>query len=163
MHFLQDAEVWIAIGMMVFIVILIRAKVPGLAMKALDDRAAKIQGELDEALRLREEAQTLLASIKSEREAAERLGAEIIANAEADAKRMRAEAQIRLDDQIERRRAMAERRITNAEAQAALEVKAAAAEAAANLAERVLADRLTGLKSDPLVDRAVAQLADKLR
>jgi F-type H+-transporting ATPase subunit b len=163
MHFLQDAEVWIAIGMVVFFAILIRAKIPGLAMKALDDRAAKIQAELDEALRLREEAQTLLASIKSEREAAERLGAEIIANAEADAKRMRAEAQIRLEDQIERRRAMAERRIANAEAQAALDVKAAAAEAAANLAERVLADRLNGLKSDPLVDRAVAQLADKLR
>ena len=163
MPLLQDAEVWIAIGMVVFLVILIRAKVPGLAMKALDDRAAKIQAELDEALRLREEAQTLLASIKSEREAAERLGAEIIANAEADAKRMRAEAQIRLEDQIERRRAMAERRIANAEVQAALEVKAAAAEAAANLAERVLTDRLTGLKSDPLVDRAVAQLADKLQ
>jgi F-type H+-transporting ATPase subunit b len=143
MEFLQDAEVWIAIGMVVFFAILIRAKVPGLAMKALDDRGAKIQAELDEALRLREEAQSLLASIKSEREAAERLGAEIIANAEADAKRMRAEAQARLEDQIERRRAMAERRIANAEVQAALEVKAAAA--------------------DPLVDRAVANLAGKLQ
>ncbi|HZC16871.1 MAG TPA: ATP F0F1 synthase subunit B [Caulobacteraceae bacterium] len=163
MELLQDAEVWIAIGMVVFFVILIRAKAPGMALKALDDRAAKIQAELNEALRLRQEAQALLASIKSEREAAERLGAEIIANAEADAKRMRAEAQVRLEDQIRRRRAMAERRIANAEIQAALEVKAAAAEAAANLAERVLAERLRGMTSDPLVDRAVAQLAGKLQ
>jgi F-type H+-transporting ATPase subunit b len=163
MRLFEDAEVWIAIGLLVFVIVLIRAKVPGLAMKALDDRAAKIQAELDEALRLREEAQALLASIKTEREAAERLGAEIIANAEADAKRMRAEAQVRLADQIERRRVMAERRIANAEAQAALEVKAAAAEAAADLAERILTDRLGGLKSDPLVDRAVAELAGKLR
>ena len=163
MRLFEDAEVWIAIGLLVFVIVLIRAKVPGLALKALDDRAAKIQAELDEALRLREEAQALLASIKTEREAAERLGAEIIANAEADAKRMRAEAQVRLAEQIERRRVMAERRIANAEAQAALEVKAAAAEAAADLAERILADRLGGLKSDPLVDRAVAELAGKLR
>jgi F-type H+-transporting ATPase subunit b len=163
MRLFEDAEVWIAIGLLVFVIVLIRAKVPGLAMKALDDRAAKIQAELDEALRLREEAQALLASIKTEREAAERLGREIIANAEADAKRMRAEAQIRLADQIERRRAMAERRIANAETQAALEVKAAAAEAAADLAERILADRLGGLKSDPLVDRAIAELAGKLQ
>ena len=163
MRLFEDAEVWIAIGLLVFVVILIRAKVPGLAMKALDDRAAKIQAELNEALRLREEAQALLASIKTAREAAERLGAEIIANAEADAKRMRAEAQARLEDQIERRRAMAERRIANAETQAALEVKAAAAEAAADLAERILADRLGGLASDPLVDRAIAQLAGKLQ
>ncbi len=163
MELLQDAEVWIAIGMVVFFAILIRAKVPGLAMKALDDRGAKIQAELDEALRLREEAQALLVSIKHEREAAERLGAEIIANAEADAKRMRAEAQVRLEDQIQRRRAMAERRIANAEAQAALDVKAAAAEAAADLAEHLLADRLRGMTSDPLIDRAVADLAGKLQ
>ena len=163
MELLQDAEIWIAIGMVVFFAILIRAKVPGMAMKALDDRGAKIQAELDEALRLREEAQALLAQIKTEREAAERLGAEIIANAEEDAKRMRAEAQARLEDQIQRRRAMAERRIANAEVQAALDVKAAAAEAAADLAERVLADRLRGMTSDPLVDRAVAQLAGKLQ
>lgn len=163
MSLLQEAEFWVALGLAVFVVILIRAKVPGMALKALDDRGAKIQAELDEALRLREEAQALLASIKVEREAAERLSAEIIANAEADAQRLRAEAQIRLDDQIERRRAMAERRIANAETQAALDVKAAAAEAAAGLAESVLAERLKGLKSDPLVDRAVAQLAGKLQ
>ena len=163
MELLQDAEVWIAIGMVVFFAILIRAKVPGMAMKALDDRGAKIQAELNEALRLREEAQALLVSIKTEREAAERLAAEIIANAEEDAKRMRADAHARLEDQIQRRRAMAERRIANAEVQAALDVKAAAAEAAADLAERVLADRLQGMTSDPLVDRAVAQLAGKLQ
>jgi F-type H+-transporting ATPase subunit b len=163
MKLFEDAEVWIAIGMLVFFVILIRAKVPGLAMKALDDRGAKIQAELDEALRLRQEAQSLLASIKTEREAAERLGAEIIANAEADARRLRAEAQSRLADQIERRRAMAEQRIANAEAQAALEVKAAAADAAATLAEAVLTERLAGLASDPLVDRAVDELAAKFR
>jgi F-type H+-transporting ATPase subunit b len=163
MELLQDAEVWIAIGMVVFFAILIRAKVPGMAMKALDDRGAKIQAELNEALRLREEAQALLISIKTEREAAERLAAEIIANAEEDAKRMRADAHARLEDQIQRRRAMAERRIANAEVQAALDVKAAAAEAAADLAERVLADRLQGMTSDPLVDRAVAQLAGKLQ
>ena len=163
MEVFQDAEVWIAIGMVVFFAILIRAKVPGMAVKALDDRGAKIQAELDEALRLREEAQALLVQIKHEREAAERLGAEIIAAAEEDAKRLRADAQARLEDQIQRRRAMAERRIANAEIQAALDVKAAAAEAAADLAERVLADRLQGMTSDPLVDRAVAQLAGKLQ
>jgi len=163
MELLQDAEVWIAIGMVVFFAILIRAKVPGMAVKALDDRGAKIQAELNEALRLREEAQALLASIKTEREAAERLGAEIIANAEEDARRLRADAQAKLEDQIQRRRAMAERRIANAEVQAALDVKAAAAEAAADLAERVLAERLQGMTADPLVDRAVAQLAGKLQ
>jgi len=142
---------------------LIWAKVPAMAMKALDARGAKIQAELDEALRLRQEAQALLVSIKVRREEAETLAAEMIANAEADSVRLRAEAQVKLEDTIKRRQLMAERRIAIAEAQAAADVKAAAAELAAQLAEGVLAERLKSMTSDPLVDRAVGQLSDKLQ
>ena len=163
MTLLTDAEFWIALGLLVLLGILVHAKVPGMALKALDDRAAKVRAELDEALRLRQEAQALLAQIKTEREAAEKTAAEILANAEADAARMREEAQARLEDQIERRRVMAERQIANAEAKAAQEVKAAAAEAAAALAEVVMTERLKTLTSDPLVDRAVDELAQRMR
>jgi F-type H+-transporting ATPase subunit b len=134
-----------------------------MAVKALDSRAAKIQAELDEALRLREEAQALLASIKIQREASEKIAVEMIANAEADSERLRAEAAVKLDEQIKRRQLMAERKIANAEAQAAAEVKAAAADAATQIAEAVLKGRLKDLKSDPLVDRAVAQIGERLQ
>jgi F-type H+-transporting ATPase subunit b len=40
---------------------------------------------------------------------------------------------------------------------------AAAADLAAQMAENVLAQRLAGAKSDPLVDAAVGQLAEKLK
>lgn len=162
MSLLTDAEFWIAIGLLVLLGVLIYANVPGMAVRALDARGAKVRAELDEALRLRQEAQDLLAQITVQREAAERTAAEILANAEADAVRLRAEAEVRLADQIERRRAMAERQIANAEAKAAQDVKAAAAEAAAALAEAVMAERLTGMSSDPLVDRAVDELAQRL-
>jgi F-type H+-transporting ATPase subunit b len=82
---------------------LIYFKVPGAAAKALDARGIKIQAELDEALRLRQEAQALLADIKVQREAAEKVAAEMIANAEADSERLRAEAAVKLDEQIKRR------------------------------------------------------------
>jgi F-type H+-transporting ATPase subunit b len=163
MSLLTDAEFWIAIGLLVLLGILVYAKVPGMALNALDARGAKIRAELDEALRLRQEAQDLLAQITVQREGAEKTATEIVANAEADAARRRVEAEARLADQIERRRAMAERQIANAEAKAAQDVKAAAAEAAAALAEAVMAERLKGLASDPLVDRAVSELAQRLR
>ena len=72
-NYLQEAEVWVAVGMIILFAALIWAGVPGMAVKALDDRGAKIQAELDEALRLRQEAQALLASIKVRREEAEAL------------------------------------------------------------------------------------------
>ena len=161
MEILQEAEFWVAVGLFVLIAGLVWAKVPGMAAKALDARGLKIQAELDEALRLRQEAQALLEQIKLRREAAETLAAEMIANAEADAIRLRDEAAVRLDEQIKRRQLMAERKIANAETQAATEVKAAAAAPAAQLAEAVLAARLKDLKSDPLIDHAVEQIGDR--
>ena len=128
MEFLQEAEVWVTVGLLLFVGVLVWFKAPGVALKALDDRASKIQAALDEALRLRQEAQALLAQIKLQREASEKVAAEMIANAEADSKRLRDEAAVKLEEQIQRRQAMAERKIANAEAQAAAEVKAAAAE-----------------------------------
>ncbi len=163
MEFLQEPEVWVAVGLLVLIAVLVRAKVPGMALKALDARAVKIQAELDEATRLREEAEALLASIKIQREEGEQLAAEMLANAEEETKRIAADAFAKLEDQIKRRHLMAERKIANAEAQAAAEVKAAAADLAAQIAEQALAARLAGLSSDPLIDRALGQIGDKLQ
>lgn len=163
MDILQEAEFWVAVGMVILFGALIFAKVPGMAAGALDARAAKIRAELDEALRLRQEAEALLEQIKAERAKAEQHAAEIIANAESDAERLRQEAAAKLEEQIARRRQMAERKIATAEAQAAADVKAAAAELAAQVAETVLAARLAGQASDPLIDRAVQEIGDRLQ
>ena len=135
MELLKDAEFWVGIALLIFIGLLVYLKVPGAAAKALDSRAAKIQAELDEAKRLREEAQALLAQIKNQREDAERTAAEMLANAELEAKRLEVEAEAKLKEQIKRRAELAERKIANAEAAAAAEVKAAAADLAAAIAE----------------------------
>jgi F-type H+-transporting ATPase subunit b len=158
-----NAEVWVAIGLLIFIGALIYAKVPGMALKALDDRGAKIKAELDEAVRLREEAGALLAQLKAQRLETEKLAADMLATAETEAERLRTEAKAKLEETIKRRQDMAERKIAIAEAQAAADVKAAAADLAAQLAEIVLTQRLSGLSSDPLVDDAVAQIGSKLQ
>lgn len=163
MEYLQEAEVWVAIGLMILIAALVWAKVPAMAAKALDARGVAIQAELDEAMRLREEAEALLASIKTQHAHTQQVAAEMIASAQADSLRLRDEAAAKLEETIARRQLMAERKIATAEAQAATDVKAAAADLAAQLAESVLAARLAGLKSDPLIDGAVAQMAGKLQ
>ncbi len=163
MEWLQDAHVWEGIGLGLLIIGLIWLKVPGIAARALDSRGARIQAQLDEATKLREEAEKLLADIKVQRETAERQAAEMLAAAKVDAEQMAVDAKARLEEQIKRRGEMAERRIALADSQAAAEVQAAAAELAAQAAEAVLAARLAGATADPLVDNAVAQLASKFR
>ena len=160
----DNPELWVAVGMIVFLAILWFAGAFKMVGSALDTKAAVIKHDLDEAARLRAEAEAMLAEIRKERSDAEAQGAAILANAMEEAKRMGEEAKAKLEEQIKRRGELAERRIANAEAQAAAEVRAAAADLAAGMAETVLAARLAASKSDPLVDAAMAQLGStKLR
>jgi F-type H+-transporting ATPase subunit b len=163
MSLLQNAEFWVAVGVILFLVLLAFLKVPALAGKALDDRAAQIQASLDEAERLRKEALDLLESLKVQRAEVEVQAAQMLKDAEAEARRLEAEAKAKLEEQIARRTALADRRIAQAEQQAAADVKAAAADLAAHIAETLLMGRLEGLTADPLVDRAIEQLGDRLR
>jgi F-type H+-transporting ATPase subunit b len=163
MELLQDAHFWEGIGLALLIAALIWLKVPGMALKALDDRAHRIQAQLDEATKLRQEAERLLADIKTQREAAEQHAVEIVKQAQEEAGRLAEDSKVKLEEQIKRRGEMAERRIALAESQAAAEVKAAAADLAAQTAAAVLAARLAAATSDPLIDAAVAQVAVKLR
>jgi F-type H+-transporting ATPase subunit b len=159
----SDAHFWVGVAFVIFLGVLWRVGVHKLAWNALGESGRKVRAQLDEAEALRQEAQRLLEDIKTQREQSERHAAEILANAQEEAKRLQADAQVRLAEQIERRGQLAERRIANAEAQAAAEVKAAAADLAAQMAERVLAERLAGTRSDPLIDAAIGQMAGKLQ
>jgi F-type H+-transporting ATPase subunit b len=163
MELLLDAHFWVGVALVVFIGVLVLAGVHKFAWKALGDAGAKVQAQLAEAEDLRAEAQRLLDNIKVEREAAEKHAAEMLANAEEQAQRLQVEANAKLAEQIERRGQLAERRIATAEAQATADVKAAAAELAAQMAETVLAGRIAGAKTDPLIDAAISQLAGKLQ
>jgi F-type H+-transporting ATPase subunit b len=163
MELLTSAHFWEGAAFLVLLAILVMVGTHKFAWNALGDAGAKVRAQLDEATRLREEAQALLSRIQADREHSEALSKEILANAEEQAKRMHTEAQEKLAEQIQRRGELAERRIATAEAQATAEVKAAAGELAAQLAEQVLASRIAGAKSDPLVDRAIGELAGKLQ
>lgn len=163
MSFFVTPEFWVLVAVLIFFGLLIYLKVPAAMAKALDSRAERIQAELDEAQNLRAEAERLLAQIKAQREETERLAADMLAQAKEDAERMRKDAAVKLEEQIVRRTEMAERKIATAEAQAMADVKAAAAELAAEAARTVLAGRLAAATTDPLVDKAIGQMASKLQ
>ncbi|OHB29353.1 MAG: ATP F0F1 synthase subunit B [Phenylobacterium sp. RIFCSPHIGHO2_01_FULL_69_31] len=159
-----EAEFWVGAGLLIFLAIVIFvAKAPRAVAAALDGQAAKIQSDLDEAARIREEAQRLLQELQAERDAAQRQAEDMLAAAQEQVRLFEADAKAKLEESLARRQKLTEQRIQIAEAQAAADVKAAAAELAAQMAERVLTQRLTGAKSDPLIDKAIGQLAGKLQ
>ncbi|WP_427449795.1 F0F1 ATP synthase subunit B [Litorimonas sp. WD9-15] len=130
--------------------------------KALDDRAEKIRAELDEARRLREEAQTLLASYQRKQKEAETQAEAIVKQARVDAENMASQARKDLAESLERRMAQAEAKIANAEIKAMSEVKAKAADLAMNTAEKLLRTELSAADKSKLIADGIKQMGSAL-
>jgi F-type H+-transporting ATPase subunit b len=161
-YLLADSSFWAFVGLIAFFALLMVLGVPKMITKALDDRAAAISAELDEAKRLREEAREMLASYQRKQREAEAEADAIIEQARHEAKIAKDEARKELAERLERRTAMAEQRIAQAEAQAAAEVKAAAAELAAQAAEQLLTKGLKKTDLNKIVDADIKSVADRL-
>jgi F-type H+-transporting ATPase subunit b len=159
---LKDAETWVAIAFVLFVGVMVYFRVHAMMVKTLDDRSARIKAELDEARRLRDEAQALLAEYQRRQNEAEQEAAGIIAGAKAEAERMAIEAKAKAEDLLGRRTKMAETKIAQAEAQALADVRAAAADAAVAAAQQVLTQTVKGKVADDLIDKGIAELKGKL-
>ena len=119
---------------------------------ALDDRAAAIEKELNDARDLRERATKALADAEQRQKDADEEAKAIVAQAKADAKDMMAQARKDLDDRLKRREALAEARITRAEAEAADDVRRAAADAATCAARSILSEESGADQFDKAAD-----------
>jgi len=157
-----DPSFWVAVCVLGFLALLAWKGVHKLIGKALDDRSAKIADELAEARRLREEAQALLASYKRKQKEAEDLAEDIVAQAKHDAEVMAANARKDMTERLERRTAMAEAKIANAEAQALNEVRAKAADLSLAAAESLLRKDLKAADHASLVKDGISQMGKVL-
>ena len=153
---------WVGVAFVILIGFMLRAKVPSMITKALDDRAAAIKSEIDEAKRLREEAEKLLADYKKKRVEAESEAQAIIENAKREAEALAAETRRSLKEGLERRTKVAEDKIARAEAQAVSEVRSTAVDVAMAAAEKLLAEKAGGAAGAPLVDQAIRDLKARL-
>jgi F-type H+-transporting ATPase subunit b len=157
-----EAEFWVAVAFVLFVLALVKLGAHRSVLGLLDDRGARIQAEFDEARRLREEAQALLAEYQKRKLEAEEEAKALIRSAEAEGERLRAEARAKVEEFVTRRTKMAENKIAQAEAQAVGEVRSAAAEAAVAAAEKILATTVKGGVADALIGDGIRDLKSKL-
>jgi F-type H+-transporting ATPase subunit b len=162
MHLFADPEFWVLLAVVVFAVVVwkpARRAVIG----SLDGRAARIRAELDEARRLREEAERLLEQYRrQEREAAGEARA-IVAHAQVEAERIAVQAARDLERALAQRQALAEERIAQAEGKALDEIRATAVDVAIAAAREVIASELDEERGAALIDGAIAALPQRLR
>ncbi len=128
----------------------------------LDSRAERIRSELEEANRLKEEAQAALATFQRKQRDAMQEAEQIVEHARQEADRLRAQAAEALEEQLQRREQQAMDRIANAERSAAAEIRGAAVDLAVSAAAKLIADQVDEAKSAALIDEAIADLPKRL-
>jgi F-type H+-transporting ATPase subunit b len=159
---LKTPEFWVAMSFLGFVALLLYYKVPSLIGKALDARADAIRNELDEARKLRTEAQAILDDYKRKQSEAQKEAEQIVASARREAEALAAESRRNLKEALERRTRVAEEKIARAEAQALADVRSASVDASVAAAQKLIGARMTATSADTLIDRSIKELGGKL-
>jgi F-type H+-transporting ATPase subunit b len=159
---LRNTDFVVLIAFIVFIGVLLYAKVPAKIAALLDARAAQIKAELDEARALRDEARAILSSYdKKQKDVAEQSD-RIIASAKEEAQAAAAKAKDDLKASIARRLAAAVDQIASAEAKAISAVRQQAVAVAVAAAGDVLKGQMTADAASGSIDAAIAQVDTRL-
>jgi len=159
---LQDPAFWVAIAFVAFIAILIYVKLPALIGKQLDERASRIKTELEEAQKLREDAQALFADYQRRQRDALATAQEIVVKAKEDAEIIRKASEAELETSLTRRQKLAEDKIRQAEEKALAEVQNIAVEVAISAAQKLMTDELKAKEAGALIDKSIKDLGSQL-
>ncbi|CAA6605229.1 ATP synthase subunit b [Rhodospirillaceae bacterium LM-1] len=159
--FWQAPEFFVMLAFFVMIGLALKPVSRALA-SALDLRAEKIKARLDDAQKLREDAQEMLARYQRRQAQALKEAEEIVAHAQAEAERLSKQAAKDLEDSLKRREQQAMERIAQAEAKAVKEVRDIVVDIATQAAEKVIREQLPAQAASSLIDAAIKEAGVKL-
>lgn len=159
---LHSPTFWTLVAFVAFVIVLFRPLKKAL-LDGLDSRIAQIRAEVEEAQRLREEAQALLASYQRKQREAVQEAEEIVSRAREESENHRAQAEHQLVELLRRQEVIAVEKIGQAEAAAMQEVRDVAVDLAVAATEKILAEKVTGELADKLVADAIDELPRKLQ
>lgn len=158
---LEDPRFWVAVAFVVFIALSYK-KIAGLASRALDDRSAKIKSELDEARRLRMEAESVLEQYKQKQSEYLKEAEAMLTNAQKDAEAMRSFTETELKAALEVRMKQAVDRIAQEESNAIADVRNHVVDIALAAARSLIADHVSSLSQDELIKLALSDIERKI-
>lgn len=157
-----DPTAWVAIAFVLFVIAVFKPAKNAI-LSGLDAKIDEIKAQVEEAQQLREEAEALLATYQRQQREALQEAEDMVARAEEDAGRLRAEAEKDLEAALKRQEGLAAEKIAQAEAAAVARVQEMAVDLAVAATEKILSERLSGKPGKDLVDEAIADLPTKLQ
>ena len=156
-----DPAFWVGLAFVLVVALMFKPAAKVIS-SALDGRAIKIRVQIEDARKLREDAQVLLASYQRKQCDAMAEAKKIISLAKDEAVRMKADAEKDLERALERRQQQALERIAQSEAQALSQVRDTAVEVALAAAETLIRENLDEGKKQALTNKAIGELQARM-
>lgn len=156
----QDPTYWVAIGFALFMGIFLRYLAP-MITRGLDKRSDAIRNQLEQASKLRSEAEAVLEEFRKRQTELEIEAARIVEEAKQEAIQMRKKASAELEKIIARREAQANTKIALMEKEASQEIRTRMLSIATQAAEQLIKDELKKSGSQTITDHAIKQLEAK--
>ena len=158
---LNNPSLWVAISFILFLALIAKPAWQFIT-SSLDKKIDEIRTKIEEATKLREEAQDILAAHKRKLSDAEKEADDIINQAREEAQILRTKLTQDLEIALQRREKLAMDRIAQAEADAQEEVRMLTTDIALEAARSLLADTVQNDKADALINDAIKEIPEKL-
>jgi F-type H+-transporting ATPase subunit b len=161
-QFLASLLFWSVISFGILLFLLKRFALPGI-LEMLEAREKKIKDSLDQAERLKQEAQQLLAQYEAKLKAVHDEGRMILEAARKQAQQQLEENEQRVELETQRMLAEARSEIQREQQQVLREVQRAAVDLTLLAAEKVLSRSLTDADHRRLIDEAVQEITQQAK
>lgn len=158
---LHDPTFWVAIAFVIFVALTFKP-LKNAMMGGLDKKIETIKAQVDEAARLREEAQSLLAEYERKQAKGAKHAEEIVAAARKEAEEAKTRSEADLKEALIRQEKSSLQKIEQAEEKAIQEVRSMAVDLAIAAATKLISERVDGKDGDALIEKAIDELPNKL-
>lgn len=153
----QDPHFWVSLSFILFIVAIYKPA-SKIIVKSLDARSYKIQNELDEALKLKEEAQALLASYQRKQKEITQEAEKILASAHEESKRLLSEAEKNLEDNLNKKILVAMQKIASYENSVLQGIRLNSVDVTMTTIRKLIEENINSEMAEKLVRKAISEM-----
>jgi len=158
MSFFGDPASWVLVAFIIFVILALVAKAPSMIAKILDSEIERIKNELNDARKLKEDANSLLADYERKVQNAQKEIEKILDQAKTTAKNHDESARKKVEEYIKRAEQQSIEKITQTEKMALSKVNQEIVSNSIEVAEKIVSENITQDNSKKLFSQSVQQI-----
>lgn len=158
---LKDPSFWVAVAFVGFVAIIFYLKIPKKIGNLLDEKIKKIETEIHNAEKLKDDARELLSSYEKKYKNAHHVEKQMIEKMQKDFERFSEETKRNAEEKLDREKKLIIEKIDNAEKKALQEMRSKAINMAFDLSKKIISEKIEKNQVDKILNENIENLDKK--